>query len=64
MIKRNQAQEAFDQGEVPVGCVFVHQELGILASGSNQTNASLNVNFLANFFEITMCYQKFNQHNQ
>ncbi|KAH6561021.1 hypothetical protein BASA50_006076 [Batrachochytrium salamandrivorans] len=36
------AQEAYDVGEVPVGCVFVHESRGVLGQGRNCTNESLN----------------------
>ena len=39
-----QAQEAYDIGEVPVGCVFVRNGL-IIGKGRNKTNESLNVMF-------------------
>ncbi|KAI9098116.1 cytidine deaminase-like protein [Phlyctochytrium arcticum] len=37
----DQAQEAYDVGEVPVGCVFVHNG-EIIGRGRNRTNESLN----------------------
>ncbi|KAI8922882.1 cytidine deaminase-like protein [Entophlyctis helioformis] len=36
------AQEAYDVGEVPVGCVFVHDTLGVIGEGRNRTNETLN----------------------
>lgn len=36
------AQEAFDHGEVPVGCVFV-RDGRILAQARNRTNELMNV---------------------
>ena len=36
------AEEALSVGEVPVGCVFVHQDR-IIATGRNRTNESSNV---------------------
>jgi len=44
-IALSKAQEALDQKEVPVGCVFVHDSK-VLATGINQTNISLNVCFI------------------
>ena len=41
-IALSKAQEALDQREVPVGCVFVYNSK-VLATGLNQTNISLNV---------------------
>ncbi len=38
----DQAEKALEQAEVPVGAVFVHETLGILGRGFNQTNVSLN----------------------
>jgi tRNA-specific adenosine deaminase 2 len=37
----DQAQEAYDEGEVPVGCVFVYQG-AVVAKGRNRTNETLN----------------------
>jgi tRNA-specific adenosine deaminase 2 len=38
-----QAQVAFDNREVPVGCVIVHRETGqVVSRGSNETNATNN----------------------
>lgn len=36
------AQEAFDNAEVPVGCVFV-REGNVIAKGRNRTNELMNV---------------------
>ncbi|KAL2913403.1 tRNA(adenine34) deaminase [Polyrhizophydium stewartii] len=36
------AEEAYAVGEVPVGCVFVHDELGVVGQGRNRTNETLN----------------------
>ncbi|KAJ1913021.1 tRNA(adenine34) deaminase, partial [Tieghemiomyces parasiticus] len=36
-----QAEEAYAQGEVPVGCVFVHKG-AVIGRGRNQPNATLN----------------------
>eukprot|EP00842_Homolaphlyctis_polyrhiza_P005796 jgi/Hompol1/6217/HPOL_002216-RA len=36
------ANEAYDVGEVPVGCVFVHDTDGIIGRGRNRTNETLN----------------------
>ncbi|RKP35194.1 cytidine deaminase-like protein [Dimargaris cristalligena] len=36
-----QAEEAYTQGEVPVGCVFVHHKT-IIGRGRNYTNQTLN----------------------
>ncbi|KAJ8329874.1 tRNA(adenine34) deaminase [Batrachochytrium dendrobatidis] len=36
------ASDAYDVGEVPVGCVFVHASKGIIGQGRNRTNESLN----------------------
>jgi tRNA-specific adenosine deaminase 2 len=37
----DQAQEAYEEGEVPVGCVFVYQGQ-VVAKGRNRTNETLN----------------------
>jgi tRNA-specific adenosine deaminase 2 len=37
------AQEAYDQKEVPVGCVFVKDNQEILAHGRNKPNETCNV---------------------
>lgn len=38
------AQEAYDNLEVPVGCVFVLNNDAIIARGRNKPNESYNVN--------------------
>jgi tRNA-specific adenosine deaminase 2 len=40
----NVAQEAYDNLEVPVGCVFVLNNETILARGRNRPNETCNVN--------------------
>ncbi|CAG8753200.1 17695_t:CDS:1, partial [Cetraspora pellucida] len=37
------AQEAYDNHEVPVGCVFVLDDETIIGSGRNKTNETCNV---------------------
>jgi tRNA-specific adenosine deaminase 2 len=37
------AQEAYDQKEVPVGCVFVKDNQEIIARGRNKPNETCNV---------------------
>ncbi|CCG83097.1 tRNA-specific adenosine deaminase subunit tad2 [Taphrina deformans PYCC 5710] len=52
-IALQQAETALLNKEVPVGCVFVHQPTGtVLATGANQTNASLNGTLHAEFVAI------------
>ncbi|KAI8585419.1 tRNA-specific adenosine deaminase subunit TAD2 [Geranomyces variabilis] len=46
-----QAQEAFDVGEVPVGCVMVHDGK-IIGRGRNRTNETLNGTRHAEFLAI------------
>lgn len=41
-IALQQAEEALQEGEVPVGCVFVNKHNQILTKGHNQTNITLN----------------------
>lgn len=45
------AEEALQCGEVPVGCVFVHNKK-VLAAGKNNTNLSLNATRHAEFEAI------------
>ncbi|KAI8819403.1 cytidine deaminase-like protein [Fimicolochytrium jonesii] len=51
-----QAQEAYDAGEVPVGCVFVH-EGEIIGRGRNRTNETLNGTSHAEFVAINQITQ-------
>eukprot|EP00397_Hematodinium_sp_SG-2012_P067713 GEMP01106205.1.p1 GENE.GEMP01106205.1~~GEMP01106205.1.p1 ORF type:complete len:124 (+),score=39.05 GEMP01106205.1:273-644(+) len=37
-----EARRAYEEGEVPVGCVFVAGDGSVLARGRNQTNETLN----------------------
>lgn len=37
------AQEAYDNSEVPVGCVFVLNNETVIATGGNKPNESYNV---------------------
>ncbi|EFA76273.1 adenosine deaminase [Heterostelium album PN500] len=37
----NEAKKALDEGEVPVGCVIVHNDI-VIAAGSNKTNIKKN----------------------
>ena len=46
------AEHAYEVGEVPVGCVLVHDGQ-IIARGRNRPNESLNVSFALNFWEIS-----------
>ncbi|OLY83442.1 tRNA-specific adenosine deaminase 2 [Smittium mucronatum] len=50
------AKEAYDVGEVPVGCVFVIDDR-IISSGRNKTNESKNATQHAEFVAINSLYQ-------
>lgn len=57
-IALQQAEKALNEKEVPVGCVFVHRPTSkILATGSNQTNLSLNGTLHAEFVGIQTILQ-------
>lgn len=45
------AQQALEMGEVPVGCVFVRNDV-VLAEGRNDTNNSFNATRHAEFLAI------------
>ncbi|KAI8822146.1 cytidine deaminase-like protein [Fimicolochytrium jonesii] len=51
-----QAQEAYNAGEVPVGCVFVHKG-EIIGRGRNRTNETLNGTSHAEFVAIDRIMQ-------
>jgi len=36
-------EEAYEAGEVPIGCVLVDQEGNVVGSGRNRTNETHNV---------------------
>jgi len=44
----NQAKLALEEGEIPVGCVIIHENK-IIARGFNQTNRTRNGTRLAQF---------------
>ncbi len=48
-----QADEAYHAGEVPVGCVFVHQGI-VIGKGRNKTNETLNVLSIFHFIQVNL----------
>ncbi|OMJ28118.1 tRNA-specific adenosine deaminase 2 [Smittium culicis] len=50
------AKEAYDVGEVPVGCVLVHKGI-VIASGRNKTNETKNATIHAEFVAINQIMQ-------
>lgn len=60
-IALNLAQNALDNGEVPVGCVFVHDDYGIIGFASNETNKSKNPTRHAEMIAIDAILLKFDK---
>jgi tRNA(adenine34) deaminase len=60
----NEAQKAFDEDEVPVGCVIVrNSDNNIIASARNLMQQSKNPNFHAEILAINLACSKLNNKN-
>ena len=52
-----EAQDALDEGEIPVGCVFVSEASGLVVTrGHNKTNESRNVRSIINLYASRFLY--------